>query len=181
MQHQLPNDHLGLRPPVRITSLAFLQSSPAGCHLVTGTQFGDLRKYDTRAGRRPVCNWTGLCNVGGVKALEKGFSEQCVFSSPNFFKEVTFRSQLFISDSGSTLSSIDLRTGSILHRYKGNSSSLTFQVIHSPTIICRNIGSCDIHCTITNGHVIGFIRSVRPRVQYSSPTTKCWTKSKRQA
>jgi len=88
--------------------VAFLQSSQAGCHLMTGTQFGDLRKYDTRAGRRPVCNWTGLCN-GGVKALEKGFSEY----------------QLFVSDSGSTLSSIDLRTGSILHRYKGISGAVT--------------------------------------------------------
>ena len=73
---QVPNDHLGLRQPVRITTLAYLQSAPQGQHLITGTQFGDLRRYDTRAARRPVSNWTGLGKVGGVKVVEKGYSEQ---------------------------------------------------------------------------------------------------------
>jgi ribosome biogenesis protein NSA1 len=40
------------------------------------------------------------------------------FSIPKFDAPTT-SSQLFMSDGGSTLSSIDLRTGTILHRYRG--------------------------------------------------------------
>ena len=73
---QVPNDNLGLRQPVRITSLTYLSPSSSGHHLLTGTQFGDLRRYDTRTARRPVSNWKGVGKVGGVRLVEKGFSEQ---------------------------------------------------------------------------------------------------------
>ena len=43
---------------------------------MTGTQFGDLRRYDTKAGRRPISNWAGIAKVGGVKLIEKGLAEQ---------------------------------------------------------------------------------------------------------
>ncbi|KAF9559136.1 hypothetical protein CPC08DRAFT_638124 [Agrocybe pediades] len=99
----VPNDSLTLRQPVRITTLTYLASSSPGHHLMTGTQFGDLRRYDTKAARRPVSNWVGVAKVGGVKIIEKGLSEH----------------ELFMSDGGFNLSSIDLRTGGILYSYKG--------------------------------------------------------------
>lgn len=105
----VPNDNLGLRQPVRITSLTYLSPSSPGHHLLTGTQFGDLRRYDTRAARRPVSNWKGVGKVGGIRLVEKGLSEH----------------ELFVSDNGSNLYSIDLRTGGILYGYKGISGAVT--------------------------------------------------------
>ena len=76
---QVPNDNLGLRQPVHITSLTYLSpSSPTGHHLLTGTHLGDVRRYDIRAARRPVADWTGIGKIGGVKKVEKGFAEQYV-------------------------------------------------------------------------------------------------------
>lgn len=75
-KQELSNDHLGLRQPVRITALTYLNVLSSGHDLAVGTQFGDLRRYDTKSGRRPVSNWKGLGKVGGLKAVEKGFAEQ---------------------------------------------------------------------------------------------------------
>lgn len=76
---QVPNDNLGLRQPVHITSLTYLSpSSPTGHHLLTGTRLGDVRRYDIRAARRPVADWTGIGKIGGIKKVEKGFAEQYV-------------------------------------------------------------------------------------------------------
>jgi ribosome biogenesis protein NSA1 len=105
----VPNDNLGLRQPVRITSLTYLSPSSSGHHIISGTQFGDLRRYDTRAARRPVSDWKAVGKVGGVRLVEKGLSEH----------------ELFVSDNGSNLYSIDLRTGGILHGYKGISGAVT--------------------------------------------------------
>ncbi|KAF8959039.1 hypothetical protein BDZ97DRAFT_1906298 [Flammula alnicola] len=110
---------LGLRQPIRITALSYLSSSPSGHHLITGTQFGDIRRYDTRAARRPVSNWTGIGKVGGVKAIQKGLRKSAEF---------------FMSDNGSNLYSIDLRTGGILYSYKGISGAVT-SIAPSPNIM----------------------------------------------
>lgn len=94
---------------------------------MTGTQFGDVRRYDTRAARKPVSNWAGIGKVGGVKAIAKGLSEQ--FVSLTITRQCFFSSlysELFVSDSGSNLSSIDLRTGGILYSYKGISHLSSF-------------------------------------------------------
>lgn len=74
---QVPNDNLGLRQPVHITSLTYLSdSSSASQHnLLTGTQLGEVRRYDTRSARRPVSQWKGIGKMGGVKRVEKGFAE----------------------------------------------------------------------------------------------------------
>ncbi|CAA7271744.1 unnamed protein product [Cyclocybe aegerita] len=114
----VPNDHFTLRQPIRITTLTFLQSTCNSHHLMTGTQFGDLRRYDTRAARRPVSNWTGLGKRGGVRVIEKGISEH----------------ELFMGDNGSNLSSIDLRTGRILYGYKGFSGAVT-SISASPKVM----------------------------------------------
>lgn len=71
----IPHDHLGLRQPVHNTCLTYVStSSPA--HILAGTRFGDLRRYDTRSGRRPVSDFKGVGKVGGVKTVEMGLSEQ---------------------------------------------------------------------------------------------------------
>lgn len=77
---QVPNDYLGLRQPVHITSLTYLSPSSSANHhhILTGTQLGDVRRYDIRTARRPVSNWKGIGKIGGIKTVERGFVEQCV-------------------------------------------------------------------------------------------------------
>lgn len=81
---QVPNDGLSLRQPVHITALTYLQPSPSASHhhLLAGTQAGNVRRYDTRAARRPVADWKGIGKVGGVSIVEKGLSEKQVFANP---------------------------------------------------------------------------------------------------
>ncbi|KAJ7109325.1 WD40-repeat-containing domain protein [Mycena epipterygia] len=110
----IPNDGLGLRQPVRITSLTYLSSSN---HLLTGTQFGDVRRYDTRA-RRPVSNWKGVGNRGGIKVMEKGFAEH----------------EVFVGDHGCDLFSLDLRNGRVIYSYKGLSGAVT-SIAPSPSLL----------------------------------------------
>jgi len=78
---QVPNDFLGLRQPIRITTLTYISPSPSANHhhLLSGTRLGDVRRYDTRAARRPVADWKAIGKSGGVKLVEKGLDEQCVF------------------------------------------------------------------------------------------------------
>ena len=74
---QLPNDSLNLRQPVRNTALCYLQSASTGTNqLLVGTQFGDVRRYDTRAARRPVSNWKGVGKVGAIASVEAGLHDK---------------------------------------------------------------------------------------------------------
>ena len=75
---KLPNDELNLRQPVRNTAFTFLPSSANSSQqqLLVGTQFGDVRRYDPRAARRPVSNWKGIGKTGGIGAVETGSYEQ---------------------------------------------------------------------------------------------------------
>ncbi|KAF7304840.1 hypothetical protein MKEN_01198100 [Mycena kentingensis (nom. inval.)] len=104
----LPNDHLGLRQPIRITALTYLPSSSSSPQLLSGTQLGEVRRYDTRA-RRPASNWQDLAKTGGVKVLEKGVADH----------------EIFVGDHGCRLSSVDLRNGRIVHSYKGLAGAAT--------------------------------------------------------
>ncbi len=54
-----------------------------------GTQLGDIRRYDTRAARRPVSNWVGISKVGGVGVVENGSTEKSVFPDLNSRLELT--------------------------------------------------------------------------------------------
>ncbi|KAJ7343536.1 hypothetical protein DFH08DRAFT_230202 [Mycena albidolilacea] len=120
------NDGLGLRQPVRITSLTYL-STPT--NLLTGTQFGDLRRYDTRAARRPVSNWKGVGKVGGIKAIEKGLANH----------------EVFVSDHGSNLFALDLRNGRVIYSYKGLSGAVT-SMASSPSFLVST--ALDRYCRI---------------------------------
>ncbi|KAI6109856.1 hypothetical protein F5141DRAFT_1277935 [Pisolithus sp. B1] len=100
----VPNDFLGLRQPVHNTCLTYISPPGSGGqqHLLAGTRFGDVRRYDTRAGRRPVSDFKNVGKIGGLRTIEKGFSEH----------------EAFVSDQGSNLFALDLRNGGILYGYK---------------------------------------------------------------
>lgn len=76
---KVPNDNLSLRQSVHITSLSYLSSSTQASsttHLIAGTSAGHVRRYDTRAARRPVADWRSVAKAGGVKVIEDGHAEQ---------------------------------------------------------------------------------------------------------
>ncbi|EJD53025.1 hypothetical protein AURDEDRAFT_142097 [Auricularia subglabra TFB-10046 SS5] len=97
----VPYDSLNLRVPVQISSLTFLGNDH---ELLTGTSFGAVRRYDTRAARKPVANWTNvIAKEGSIRRVERGVSEHDVFVSDE-------RGQLF---------ALDIRNGKQLYSYKG--------------------------------------------------------------
>ncbi|TDL27505.1 hypothetical protein BD410DRAFT_875557, partial [Rickenella mellea] len=99
----VPNDGLGLRQPIHISSLAFLNNdSEPSWHVVTGTQNGHVRRYDTRAGRRPVADWMKISDAGAICLVQPGLGEN----------------ELFVSDNASGLFSLDLRSGNKAYSYK---------------------------------------------------------------
>ncbi|QRV86133.1 hypothetical protein RhiJN_14151 [Ceratobasidium sp. AG-Ba] len=102
---QLPNDALSLRQPVHITSLAFLRNSSQqpDFHIITGNKSGAVRRFDTRAARRPVANWDKIAKIGGIKGVECGQNEH----------------EVFVSDNGCNLSALDVRNGKICYSYRG--------------------------------------------------------------
>ncbi|KAF7338337.1 hypothetical protein MVEN_02059200 [Mycena venus] len=136
------NDGLGLRQPVRITSLTYL-STPT--NLLTGTQLGDLRRYDTRAARRPVSNWTGIGKVGGVKVVEKGLAEQYAILVRRIHMLTTGLSEAFVSDHGSNLFALDLRNGRVIYSYKGLSGAVN-SMAPSPSLLVST--ALDRYCRI---------------------------------
>ncbi|KAL7283312.1 hypothetical protein ACG7TL_002741 [Trametes sanguinea] len=107
----LPNDHLSLRQPVHNTALTYLQpsTSVAHQHLLVGTANGSVRRYDTRAARRPVADWKGVGKTGGISTVEKGLHEH----------------EVFVADRGSTLAALDLRNGRTIYSYKGLAGAVT--------------------------------------------------------
>jgi len=116
----VPNDSLGLRQPIRITSLTYISPSPSAAqhHLLTGTQYGDVRRYDTRTARRPVAEWKGVGKTGGISTLQKGFTEH----------------EAFVADHGGNLSALDLRNGQVAYGYKGIAGAVT-SIAPSPSIL----------------------------------------------
>ncbi|KAI6039029.1 hypothetical protein EDC04DRAFT_2879742 [Pisolithus marmoratus] len=95
----VPNDFLGLRQPVHNTCLTYI--SPTSSN-----------------GRRPVSDFRSVGKIGGVRTIERGFSEH----------------EAFVSDQGSSLSALDLRNGGILYSYKGISGAVT-SVSPSPSFL----------------------------------------------
>jgi len=75
---KVPNDSLSLRQPVDVTSLSYLSGStqgPSTTHLIAGTNDGHVRRYDTRAARRPVADWRSIAKAGAIKVIEDGHAE----------------------------------------------------------------------------------------------------------
>ncbi|GBE82339.1 WD40-repeat-containing domain protein [Sparassis latifolia] len=104
------NDNLDLRQPVHITTLTYLSSSSSSSyHLITGTQSGSVRRYDTRAARRPVADWKHIAKAGGISQVEAGFSEH----------------ELFVADQRCDLSALDLRNGKTIYSYKALAGAVT--------------------------------------------------------
>lgn len=100
------NDSLSLRQPVHNTCLSYL-STPQ--QLVTGTQRGDVRRYDTRAARKPVADWKQISKGNGIGAVAKGHSEH----------------EVFVSDQASSLFAVDARNGRVVYGYKGIAGAVT--------------------------------------------------------
>ncbi|KAF5391308.1 hypothetical protein D9757_001933 [Collybiopsis confluens] len=125
-----PNDHLGLRQPIRITTLTYLSPSSGSRHLLTGTQLGSVQRYDTRTAKS-VSDWK-ISKVGGIEALEQGFNPY----------------EIFVSDSESNLFSLDSRTGHICYKYKGLAGAVT-SLAPSPASIVSVARDryCRIHST----------------------------------
>lgn len=76
---QVSNDFLNLRQPVHNTCLAFLPTSPTSKgthHILAGTLIGSIRRYDTRAAKKPVADWKDVGKIGGVKKVQRGNNEQ---------------------------------------------------------------------------------------------------------
>ncbi|KAK0450809.1 hypothetical protein EV421DRAFT_1775329 [Armillaria borealis] len=157
------NDSLSLRQPIRVTALSYL-STGSPHHLLAGTQLGHLRRYDTRAARRPVADWTGIVKVGGVQTVEKGFSDH----------------EAFVSDSENSMFSIDLRTGRVLYGYHGISGTVT-SITPSPTVLAS--ASLDryfrLHGTVPPPSEIGHNSEDKGQVldkvySKSTPTVIVW-------
>ncbi|KDQ61054.1 hypothetical protein JAAARDRAFT_152067 [Jaapia argillacea MUCL 33604] len=115
----VPNDFLSLRQPVHVTSLTYLPSSSSSHHnLLAGTMLGNVRRYDTRAGRRPVADWSSISKVGGIKVVEAGFADH----------------EVFVADQGCNMYAMDLRNGRILYGYRGIAGAIT-SIAPSPSLM----------------------------------------------
>ncbi|KAI0934403.1 hypothetical protein AcW1_005938 [Taiwanofungus camphoratus] len=116
----VPNDGLGLRQPVHVTALSYLQPSTSSSHhhLLAGTQLGNVRRYDSRSARRPVADWKNVCKIGGVSHIEKGLAEH----------------EVFVADNGCNVFALDLRTGRVAYGYKGLSGAVT-SLAPSPSLL----------------------------------------------
>lgn len=142
---QVANDSLSLRRPVYNTCLTHLNPSPSTStsqqshHIATGTQFGSVRRYDTRSARRPVADWNGVAKMGGIRAVAKGLNEQFVqffFYVDSMVPSILTcfycrQSELFVADQGCNLFSLDLRNGSVVYGYKGNAEHCPHLIIFS--------------------------------------------------
>lgn len=115
----VPNDNLGLRQPVQNMSLTFLTEDTR--HLVAGSQLGHVRRYDTRAAKKPTADWKSIAKVGGIRVVERGFARG--------------EHQIFVADQGSNLYSLDLRTGKVLYGYKGLAAAVTALAASSDQLV----------------------------------------------
>ena len=117
-------------------------------HLLAGTELGSVRRYDTRAARRPVADWTTISSQGaGIKAVQRGAAEQFVVVT--FFSACTHYndSEAFVSDTSNGLYAIDLRNGRVLYKYRGMLASSLFRTIDQLFIRCSWRG--ELHRTLS--------------------------------
>ncbi|KII88580.1 hypothetical protein PLICRDRAFT_629267 [Plicaturopsis crispa FD-325 SS-3] len=160
------NDSLGLRQPVHNTSLTFLgpHASSSHHHLLAGTRLGDVRRYDTRAARKPVSDWHGIGKIGGINAVAKGMSEH----------------EVFVADHGCNLFALDLRTGRTIYGYKGISGAVT-SIAPSPSLLASTALDryARIHSTFAPPAKVGEQQERKGQVlekvfMKSTPTVVVW-------
>ncbi|KAL0580239.1 hypothetical protein V5O48_001744 [Marasmius crinis-equi] len=158
----VPNDNLGLRQPIRITSVSFIGSSDS--HILAGTQLGDVRRYDTRAARKPVSNWKNTGKAGGVRVVESGYTEH----------------QAFVGDGSSNLFAIDLRSGGVMYAYKGLSGAVS-SIAPSKTVMLSTAQDrfVRLHSVFSPPPQVGQQQEVKGQVvdkmyMKSMPTVVAW-------
>ncbi|KAK9766670.1 Ribosome biogenesis protein nsa1 (NOP7-associated protein 1) [Basidiobolus ranarum] len=115
------NDFLDLRVPVWITDMQFLNEDVH--KVVVGTKHHQIRLYDTKTARRPVVN----VEIGEHPIVSLALA-------PN-------QTEIICSDSIGNLSSVDIRTGKLLHTYKGIVGSVQHMAITSTVTpqVCASV------------------------------------------
>ncbi|KAJ2236588.1 Ribosome biogenesis protein nsa1 (NOP7-associated protein 1) [Coemansia sp. RSA 485] len=100
-------DWLGLRVPVWITDMQFLDSNTTNPQMVVSTRHSHIRIYDAKAQQRPVQSW----EIGKTPILHMVASHA--------------KPEIFYSDNLGNLNQLDLRTGKVIGGYKGISGAVT--------------------------------------------------------
>ncbi|KAI7824509.1 WD40-repeat-containing domain protein [Kickxella alabastrina] len=97
----IADDGLGLRPPVWITDMQFLDANTSVPQLAVSTGHGQIRIYDAKAQQRPVQDW----QITKHPILH-------ILASH-------LRPELFFADNMGNMQQLDLRTGKVIGGYKG--------------------------------------------------------------
>ena len=84
---QVGNDSLNLRQPIHITSLIYLRgSSMDQKQLLTASQSGVIRRYDTRTGGRPIADWKVQNLNSSINIVAQSTNEKYDFALIAFIK-----------------------------------------------------------------------------------------------
>ncbi|KAJ1646505.1 Ribosome biogenesis protein nsa1 (NOP7-associated protein 1) [Coemansia asiatica] len=100
-------DWLGLRVPVWITDMQFLDGNTTNPQMVVSTRHSHIRIYDAKAQQRPVHSW----EIGKNPILNIVASH--------------VKPEIFYSDNLGNLNQLDLRTGKVIGGFKGISGAVT--------------------------------------------------------
>ncbi|OLY83597.1 Ribosome biogenesis protein NSA1 [Smittium mucronatum] len=107
------HDELGLRQPVWVTDIQFLNSGTADTTKVAiSTGYGQIRIYDTNASKQPIHNYEILTNP-----------------ITNFAISPANQNQMFLTDNTGVVTEIDLRTGISLSTYNVDNGKITSMAV----------------------------------------------------
>ncbi|OMJ26419.1 WD repeat-containing protein 74 [Smittium culicis] len=107
------HDELGLRQPVWITDIAFLNPGTADTtKVVTSTGYGQVRIYDTKASKKPVHNYEILTNP---------ITNFCISKQNDHV--------MYLTDNTGVVSQIDLRTGFTTSTYNVSNGKITSMAV----------------------------------------------------
>ncbi|KAJ2554102.1 Ribosome biogenesis protein nsa1 (NOP7-associated protein 1) [Coemansia sp. RSA 1933] len=98
----VPEDNLGLRVPVWITDMQFLNDDTTNPRIAVSTGHKQIRIYDAKTGARPIHDW------------------DTVSAHPIYHIAASHaKPELFFADNMGNLQQLDLRTGKVVGGYKG--------------------------------------------------------------
>ncbi|ODV97063.1 hypothetical protein PACTADRAFT_48828 [Pachysolen tannophilus NRRL Y-2460] len=102
------NDKLDLRVPIWISKIMFIDITVTGdtYKLITATRYGQIRKYDTSHGRKPIADF---------KVSEKPLLTLSRTDNPN---------EIICSDTHVTTAKFDISNGKLIGKYKGAVGSI---------------------------------------------------------